>query len=107
VESHIGYGSPHKQASPEAHGEPLGDGEVRLAKQFFGFDPTKFFVIPDGVREHLASQLGKRGAALSGAWQSMFRRYRAEYPDLAEQITCTSARELPAGWDSPPGNPGE
>jgi transketolase len=100
VQSHIGYGSPHKHDSPEAHGEPLGEEEVRLVKQFFGFDPLQSFVIPDGVRDHFAAHFGKRGAALSAAWQSMFQRYRAEYPDLAEQINRISKRELPAGWEA-------
>jgi len=100
VQSHIGYGSPHKHDSAEAHGEPLGEEEVRLVKQFFGFDPLRSFVIPDGVRDHFAAHLGKRGTALSGAWQSMFQRYRTEYPDLAGQITCIGKRELPADWET-------
>ena len=86
VHSHIGYGAPHKQDSPEAHGEPLGEEEVRLTKQFFGFDPAQDFVVPEGVREHFSEHLGARGAHLNGAWQEMFQRYRAQYPDLAEQI---------------------
>ena len=97
VHSHIGYGSPHKHDSFEAHGEPLGDDEVRLTKQFFGFDPDQQFVVPAGVREHFAAQLGARGAGLRTAWQDMFKRYRAEYPDLAEQIGCLSERRLPGG----------
>jgi transketolase len=100
VHSHIGYGSPHKHDSFEAHGEPLGDDEVRLTKQFFGFDPDQQFVVPAGVREHFAAQLGARGAGLRTAWQDMFKRYRAEYPDLAEQIECLSERRLPAGWEA-------
>ncbi len=100
VHSHIGYGSPHKHDSFEAHGEPLGDDEVRLTKQFFGFDPDQQFVVPAGVREHFAAQLGARGAGLRTAWQEMFKRYRAEYPDLAEQIECLSERRLPAGWEA-------
>ena len=100
VQSHIGYGSPHKHDSAEAHGEPLGEDEVRLVKQFFGFDPLQSFVIPNGVRDHFDAHLGKRGAALSAAWQSMLQRYRGEYPDLAEQIVCIAERELPAGWEA-------
>jgi transketolase len=100
VHSHIGYGSPHKHDSFEAHGEPLGDDEVRLTKQFFGFDPDQQFVVPAGVREHFSAQLGARGAGLRTAWQEMFKRYRAEYPDLAEQIECLSERRLPAGWEA-------
>jgi transketolase len=100
VHSHIGYGAPHKQDSPEAHGEPLGEQEVRLTKQFFGFDPTRDFVVPEGVREHFAQHLGTRGARLSGEWQAMFKRYREQYPDLAEQIDSIGRRELPPGWES-------
>jgi transketolase len=100
VHSHIGYGAPHKQDSPEAHGEPLGEEEVRLTKEFFGFDPTQDFVVPDGVRPHFATQLGARGATLNGAWQMLFQRYRAQYPDLADQIDCMSKRALPAGWET-------
>ncbi len=76
VHSHIGYGSPHKQDSPEAHGEPLGEEEVRLTKQFFGFDPDESFVVPDGVREHFAAGIGARGAALRRAWHALFAGYR-------------------------------
>lgn len=100
VHSHIGYGSPHKHDSAEAHGEPLGEEEVRLTKRFFGFDPDRQFVVPDGVREHFAGQLGARGARLRNAWQKMFARYRAEYPELAEQIDCMGERRLPSGWES-------
>ena len=100
VHSHIGYGAPHKQDSPEAHGEPLGEEEVRLTKQFFGFDPAQDFVVPDGVRDHFAEQLGARGASLNGAWQAMFQRYRQQYPELATQIDCIGTRRLPAGWET-------
>jgi transketolase len=100
VHSHIGYGAPHKQDSPEAHGEPLGEDEVRLTKQFFGFDPAQTFVVPDGVREHFAAQIGARGARLSSEWQSLFSRYRAEYPDLAAQIDSIEERTLPPGWEA-------
>jgi transketolase len=100
VHSHIGYGSPHKHDSPEAHGEPLGEDEVRLTKRFFGFDPDQSFVVPDGVREHFAAQFGTRGAKLRSAWEAAFARYRAEHPDLAGQIDCISKREMPAGWET-------
>jgi transketolase len=100
VHSHIGYGSPHKHDSEEAHGEPLGEEEVRLVKRFFGFDPAQSFVVPDGVRQHFTDQLGARGARLNTAWQSMFKQYREQYPELAEQIDCMTHRALPAGWES-------
>ena len=95
VHSHIGYGAPHKQDSPEAHGEPLGEEEVRLTKQFFGFDPAEYFVVPDGVRQQFSAQLGARGARLNAAWQDTFGRYSNQYPDLAEQVICMSKRGLP------------
>ncbi len=99
VHSHIGYGAPHKQDTAEAHGEPLGEAEVRLTKQFFGFDPDRSFVVPDGVREHFAAGIGARGAALSREWRALFGRYRAEHPDLAEQVERIRRRELPDGWE--------
>lgn len=99
VHSHIGYGSPHKHDSPEAHGEPLGEAEVRLTKQFFGFDPDQSFVVPEGVREHFAAGMGARGARLHAEWNALLLRYRAQYPTLADQIDRIVRRELPAGWD--------
>jgi transketolase len=99
VHSHIGYGAPHKQDSPEAHGEPLGDAEVRLTKQFFGFDPDRYFVVPDAVRPHLAAGFGARGASLHAGWRDIFRRYRAQYPEQAEQVERIAARDLPQGWE--------
>ncbi len=99
VHSHIGYGAPHKQDSPSAHGEPLGPEEVRLTKEFFGFSPDETFVVPAGVREHFAATMGARGSRLFEEWQQLFARYRAQYPDLADQIECLSKRELPPDWE--------
>jgi len=99
VHSHIGYGAPHKQDSPSAHGEPLGPEEVRLTKEFFGFSPDETFVVPPGVREHFAATMGARGFRLFGEWEQLFARYRAQYPDLADQIECLNRRELPPDWE--------
>jgi transketolase len=99
VHSHIGYGAPHKQDTAAAHGEPLGDEEARLTKEFFGFSPDEFFVVPDGVREHFKANLGKRGAELRQAWQKLFEGYRSQFPDLADQIERLARRELPEGWE--------
>jgi transketolase N-terminal domain/subunit len=99
VHSHIGYGSLHKQNSPTAHGEPLGPEEVRLTKEFFGFSPDQNFVVPPGVMEQFSANLGARGARLRKEWEQAFTKYGAQYPDLADQIKCIAARELPAGWD--------
>ena len=100
VHSHIGYGSPHKHDSFEAHGEALGVDEVRLVKQFFKFDPDKSFVVPPGVREHFANGMGARGAKARADWHAMFARYRTAFPDLAAQVECIMQRKLPAGWDA-------
>ena len=98
VHSHIGYGAPHKQDTSAAHGEPLGAEEVRLTKEFFGFNPDESFVVPKGVREHFASGLGARGSKLSGEWNALFGRYKAQYPDLADNIERMNTRDLPADW---------
>ncbi|KWT91641.1 MULTISPECIES: transketolase [unclassified Variovorax] len=100
VQSHIGYGAPHKHDTKEAHGEPLGVDEVRLAKQFYGFDPDVQFAVPDGVQAHFSAQFGQRGTSGHEAWNAHFAAYRAQYPDLAAQIDRMQRRELPDGWDS-------
>lgn len=99
VRSHIGYGAPHKQDTREAHGEPLGAEEARLAKKFYGCDPDKQFYVPDGVREHFRANFGERGRAAHTAWKQMFRAYCSQYLDLAEQIDCMQARCTPQDWD--------
>jgi transketolase len=108
VDSHIGYGAPHRQDTKEAHGEPLGADEVRLAKQFYGWDPDASFVVPPGVMDHFDAELGRRGARARGEWQARLDRYRAEYPDLAANLDRLERRELPDGWDaSLPGFPAD
>ena len=99
VHSHIGYGAPHKQDSPSAHGEPLGAEEVRLTKEFYGFSPDQSFVIPPGVKEHFAAKMGARGGRLRKEWDEQFTRYRAQYPDLADNLERMQKRELPADWE--------
>jgi transketolase len=99
VRSHIGYGAPHKQDTKEAHGEPLGAEEARLAKQFYGFDPDGQFVVPEGVRDHFQGGVGTRGGAAHAAWRSTLASYATQYPDLAAQIALMQERALPEGWD--------
>src|SRR5215475_1651225 len=99
LDSHIGYGSPHKQDTAEAHGEPLGEDEVRLVKRFYGWPEDATFLVPDGVREHFAAGVGARGAAARQRWITLFAAYRAQYPNLAAEIEQMQRRELPAGWD--------
>ncbi len=99
IESHIGYGAPHKQDSPEAHGEPLGEEEVRDTKRFYGWPADAQFLVPDGVYQHFADGIGQRGAAKHAQWRTLFARYRDSYPEFAAQFEAMQARELPAGWD--------
>ena len=99
LDSHIGYGSPHKQDTAAAHGEPLGDEEVRLTKRSYGWPEGAQFLVPDGVREHFAAGVGARGAAARRGWTALLASYRAEYPELANEIDRMQRRDLPAGWD--------
>jgi transketolase len=99
LDSHIGYGSPHKQDTAEAHGEPLGDDEVKLTKRAYGWPENAKFLVPDGVREYFAAGIGARGAAARKQWTELLAAYRAKFPALATEIDQMQKRELPAGWD--------
>jgi transketolase len=100
LDSHIGYGSPHKQDTAEAHGEPLGDEEIRLTKRSYGWPEDAKFLVPDGVREHFRAGIGARGAEARGQWTDLLAAYRAQYPELATEIDLMQRRELPVNWDS-------
>jgi transketolase len=100
VESHIGYGAPHKQDTSAAHGEPLGEEEIRLAKRSYGWPENVKFLVPDGVREHVRDGVGRRGRDLHQSWQAMFASYSNEYPVLADEIGRMQRDELPDGWDA-------
>jgi transketolase len=100
LDSHIGYGSPHKQDTSDAHGEPLGDDEVRLVKRAYGWPEDAKFLVPEGVYEHFADGIGARGAKARADWTKLFEAYRAKYPGLATEIELMQRRELPAGWDN-------
>jgi transketolase len=99
VDSHIGYGSPHKQDSNASHGEPLGEEEVKLTKKFYGWPEDAKFLVPEGVREHFREGIGKRGRDLHAHWSELFAGYSAKYPELAERLRLMLHRELPVGWD--------
>jgi transketolase len=98
--SHIAYGAPHKQDTSAAHGEPLGEDEVRLAKRSYGWPEDAKFLVPDGVYEHFRNGIGKRGHDLHAAWTRRYEAYRGRYPDLAAQVEAMQRRELPPGWDA-------
>ena len=99
VDSHIAYGAPNKQDTSAAHGEPLGEQEIRLAKRHYGWPEDAKFLVPDGVREHFEAGIGARGQALRDAWMAKFNEYKKQYPDLAELGYRMLRRELPEGWD--------
>src|SRR2546425_2037575 len=99
VDSHIAYGAPTKQDTGAAHGEPLGEEEIRLTKRTYDWPEDAKFLVPDGVREHVASGVGKRGRALRAAWVGAGEEYRRAYPELAEQVYRMQHRQLPEGWD--------
>jgi transketolase len=100
LDSHIGYGSPHKQDTAAAHGEPLGEEEVRLVKRAYGWPEDAKFLVPDAVREHFAAGIGARGAQVHDRWTELFTSYRSKFPELATEIDQMQRRELPAKWDS-------
>ncbi len=99
VASHIAWGAPHKQDTSAAHGEPLGEEEIRLTKRAYGWPEDAKFLVPDGVREHFRDGIGQRGRQLREAWQARFEEYRKKYPDLADHLIRMQRRELPDGWD--------
>jgi transketolase len=99
VDSHIGYGSPHKQDSSDAHGEPLGEPEVRLAKKNYCWPEDAKFLVPDGVYDQFKNGVGKRGAEARAAWLAKFEEYKKQFPQLADQLQRMQQGKLPDGWD--------
>src|SRR6185312_4969444 len=99
VDSHIAYGAPNKQDTREAHGEPLGENEIRLAKRTYGWPEDAKFLVPDGVRENFANGIGKRGRELRVAWEQLLDRYKKDHPVLADQLYRMQRRLLPDDWD--------
>jgi transketolase len=99
VDSHIAYGAPHKQDTSAAHGEPLGEEEVRLTKRNYGWPEDAKFYIPPGVGEHFRDGIGRRGHGLREAWMAKFSAYREHYPELGTQLYQMQHRQLPEGWD--------
>ncbi len=99
LDSHIGYGSPHKHDTAEAHGEPLGEEEVRLTKRFYGWPEDAKFLVPDAVYKRFADGIGARGAEERRTWTQLFAQYESKYPGLAAEIGLMQRRELPKGWD--------
>ena len=99
LDSHIGYGAPHKVDTSAAHGEPLGEDEVRLAKRAYGWPEDAKFLVPDGVMARFDAGIGARGGAARHDWETLLAGYRAQFPALATEIDQMQRRELPSGWD--------
>ena len=99
VESHIAWGAPNKQDTSAAHGEPLGEDEVRLTKRAYGWPEAEKFFVPDGVYEHFREGIGRRGRELHESWSRRFEEYRKQHPKLADDLFRMQRRELPDGWN--------
>ena len=92
VDSHIGYGSPNRQDTPAAHGEPLGEEEIKLTKRAYGWPEDAKFLVPDGVYEHFHQGIGKRGRELRQKWEGKFKEYTSAIPSLPRKSSrCSSA----------------
>jgi transketolase len=99
VDSHIAWGAPDKQDTSAAHGEPLGEDEVRATKRAYGWPEDAQFLVPDGVREHFRDRLGERGARLRQDWEELYTAYGREHAEKADHLERMQRRELPDGWD--------
>ncbi len=99
VRTHIGYGSPHRQDSSEAHGKPLGAEEVKLTKKFYGWPPEPDFYVPEAALAEFR-RIGDRGRELEEQWDRRFGAYAGQYPEEARQFRAMAAGELPEGWDA-------
>jgi transketolase len=100
LRTHIGYGSPNKQDTEKAHGSPLGEEEVRLTKQAYGWDPDQQFFVPDEVLAHFKQTAGERGAKAEAEWNERAEAYRSEHRDLWEELALVIEGRLPEGWDA-------
>jgi transketolase len=98
LRSHIGYGSPNKQDSSKAHGSPLGEEEVRLTKEAYGWDPDKHFYVPDQALAHFRRAC-ERGRELQADWEEQFAAYRERFPEEADRLTMVDAAGLPRDWE--------
>jgi transketolase len=100
VDSHIAFGSPNKQDTSAAHGEPLGEDEVGLTKRHFGWPEDAKFLVPDDVIRHFQDGIGKRGRELRERWMQLFGTYKARHPELADHLYRMQHRQLPEGWEN-------
>ncbi|MET0810259.1 MAG: transketolase, partial [Thermoleophilaceae bacterium] len=102
LRTHIGYGSPNKQDTEKAHGSPLGEDEVRLTKEAYGWDPDAHFLVPDEVLEHYRATAVEQGKQAEAEWNERAEAYRSEHPDLWDELSLAMEGRMPDGWDSDP-----
>ncbi len=100
VDSHIGYGSPNKQDTHGAHGEPLGEDEILLTKKAYGWNYEEKFWVPEEVRENFRQGIGRRGAELNHLWNKQFAEYKKQFPEKAGHIEKMQRRESPENWNA-------
>ncbi|MGY1622888.1 transketolase [Geodermatophilus sp. SYSU D00965] len=100
VDTVIGYGAPTKQGTAAAHGEPLGEEEVRAAKRFFGWPEDARFLVPADVYADFEEGIRARGRRLRSEWEQCYARYATEHPDLADALDRMQRRLLPDDWDA-------
>lgn len=99
VDSHIGFGAPNKQDTHAAHGEPLGEEEIKLTKRFYGWPEDAKFLVPDDVVAHYKAGIGARGGKLRRDWFDLFAKFKAEHATLADHLERMQRRALPDDWD--------
>src|SRR3989337_1488438 len=99
LRTHIGYGSPNKQDTEKAHGSPLGEDEVRLTKEAYGWDPDAQFLVPDDVLAHFRETAGGGGAKAEAGGRERAEAYRSEYRELWDELSLSMEGRLPEGWD--------
>jgi len=99
IDSHIAYGSPNKQDTHGAHGEPLGEDEIRLTKRYYGWPEHENFWVPEAVKEHFRVGMGERGQLLRSEWSCRLSQYRKTHAELADELDRIERKELPALWD--------
>ncbi len=97
VRTHIGFGSPNKEDTAAAHGSALGEPEVKLVKENFGFDPDKYFVVPDEALNYYR-EAGKKGIDKEKDWNVLYKSYKEKYMELANEYELLSSGKLPEGW---------
>jgi transketolase len=98
VRTHLGYGSPNKQDTYEAHGSPLGEDEVKLTKQNLGWPVDPPFLVPEDALKHFREAVGA-GAKADKEWEDLFNRYAQKYPDLAKELRTLIDKQLPQDWN--------